>query len=771
MRARSMSSIKHKLTLIIMTISLTTLCLASGAIIFNDLTNFREELTRDLSTLAAIIGTNSVAAITFDDPADAERVLTGLAARKHIRAARIFDKSGNLFASYDAARAGQNLPSFYAGGSTHSIEREHIDLFHDVMLDGERVGTVFIQTDLGEFRSKLQRYAIILAVVLSISVLAAFLLTARLQKVITKPILELAQTARQVSEERDYSIRTKKQSEDEIGFLTDSFNGMLIQIQERDTALQTAHTKVEKQAEKLRRELRQRSRAESALRKSEERLRDLFDNAPDTYIILDPQGNIINFNRRGTHVLGYGFADIVGTSLLDIVADEDHDLVEGALLGIRNLGEVPKNIEVRLIAKDEKIVWVSKEFSLLRNDDDSLQSIRIICRDITDRKGLQDALDRARRLESAGRIAGQIAHDFNNLLGPLAAYPKLIRDDLPPNVPVIEMVNEMEHAAAKIAEINQQLLSLGRRGHYQMEPVDLNQLLDSVIVTQKIERRVQVEKDLATDLFPVKGGSAQLTRALTNLLLNACEATGRKGVLKVKTRNVYLDNSLRGYEKITPGEYAQLDIADNGCGIPPDILDKIFDPFFTTKRQDRIRGSGLGLSVVHGVIEDHKGYLTVESQVGTGTTFFVYLPLSRDVQLEVNEIIEEVTGGTESILIVDDDPVQRKVTAHLLKRLGYEANTVTSGEQAVEYIRKYPQDLLILDMVMEGIDGTETFKQILEFEPRQKAILLSGFAMSKRVHEALALGAGSFLSKPVSYLQLAKVVREQLDASKVEIIR
>lgn len=176
-----------------------------------------------------------------------------------------------------------------------------------------------------------------------------------------------------------------------------------------------------------------------------------------------------------------------------------------------------------------------------------------------------------------------------------------------------------------------------------------------------------------------------------------------------------------------------------------------------------MRGSGLGLSVVHGIIEDHKAYITVESRVGKGTTFSIYFPAARDVTVEESKTLEKAKGGTESILIVDDDPIQRRVTGQLLKRLGYKIRTAKSGEQAVELVTIHPQDLLILDMVMDGIDGTETYRQILSFQPRQKAIVLSGYAMSKRVRQAMRLGAGGFISKPISLQALASAVRDELD--------
>jgi CheY-like chemotaxis protein len=211
-----------------------------------------------------------------------------------------------------------------------------------------------------------------------------------------------------------------------------------------------------------------------------------------------------------------------------------------------------------------------------------------------------------------------------------------------------------------------------------------------------------------------------------------------------------LEEPLRGYQTVERGEYVKLDISDTGTGIDPAILDRIFDPFFTTKKMDRMRGSGLGLSVVHGIIEDHKGYMAVDSTLGMGTTFSLYFPVTREIEKEIASTLEKAKGGKERILVVDDDPVQRRVAAQLLKYLGYKVYTVSSGEQAVKYVRKHPQDLLLLDMVMDGIDGTETYRQILDFQPNQKTIILSGYAMSQRVMEALRLGAGAFISKPIA---------------------
>ncbi|MFQ5605161.1 MAG: PAS domain S-box protein [bacterium] len=756
-------SIQKKLTLIILLISGVAVFLACLGFIIFDLISFKDAMVHDLHILAEIIGTNSTAAISFDRADEATEMLAALVAKENITTACIYSRDGVHFASYARKDIGEKVTLPPVQNPRSFFENRRLNLFHEIILDGEQIGTLYIQSDLEEFYMRLKRYAAIIALVLGLSALTAFIMAANLQRIISEPILHLAKMAKKVSLKKDFSIRAKKFNEDELGYLTERFNEMLSHIQERDTALQLAHHKLECQAEKLQQELDVRKKVEKALRHSEERFRDLFDNAPDMYIILDPEGTIVDFNQRGLKELGYTTAEVIGKPIQQLMYHRDRPQTEKYFYQIQTTGQPPKNIESRLIHKSGRTVWVSKEFSLLKSESGKLQTIRVICRDITERKRLQEELERAQRLEAAGRIAGQIAHDFNNLLGPLAAYPTLIREDLPEEHPVVEMVDEMEIAARKIADINQQLLALGRRGHYTMDAIDLNELVQNVVCTMDWSKKIALHKSLEKELFTIKGGAAQLTRAITNLLINAIEAIHNHGTIAIQTSNEYLDWPLHGYQTVKRGEYVKLAISDTGHGIKPELLDKIFDPFFTTKTMDRMRGSGLGLSVVHGIIEDHKGYITVESEVGSGTTFCLYFPVSREIQEDVAKTVENISGGNESILVVDDDPIQRRVTTQLLKRLGYRIHTVQSGEQAVEFVKENPQDLLILDMVMDGIDGAETYKRILKIQPKQRAIVLSGYAKSKRVKNALRIGAGEFVAKPISLNALAAAVRKELD--------
>jgi len=500
-------------------------------------------------------------------------------------------------------------------------------------------------------------------------------------------------------------------------------------------------------------------KAETALRESEEKYRTLFEESRDMIYINTAEGDVIDVNQAASDVLGYSKEELLQMNVKELYVDLKQR--EQFQTEIKRKGAV-KDFEVNLFAKDGSIKTCLITSSARHDKDGNLLGYHGIVRDVTQEKQLQEELQRAYRLESAGKLAGQIAHDFNNLLSPLAAYPALIREELPDEHAAHSLLDEMEFTANKIAEINQQLLTLGRRGHYNLEPIDLNELVHQVVMTQQLSESIKVKEELASGLFVIKGGEAQLTRALINLVNNAAEAMNGRGTLYLKTKNVYLDVPLVGYKTINRGEYVCLSVADTGNGIAHEIIDRIFDPFFTTKTMDRQRGSGLGLSVVHSIVEDNQGYITVDS-TEQGTTFSLYFPVAREYEKYSKEGHTEIKQGYEQVLIVDDDPMQRKVLSQLLQRFGYQVDAVSSGEEAVEYVRCHHPDLLLLDMVMDGIDGTETYRQILEFKPAQKAILLSGYAMSERVRQALSLGAGSFISKPIIPHTLTRTVRSVLN--------
>jgi len=512
------------------------------------------------------------------------------------------------------------------------------------------------------------------------------------------------------------------------------------------------------------RDITERKRTEDELRQSEGRYQEMFNSLIEGISICDEYENIVYCNPAFARILEVDSADdLIGKSLFTFIPADRHDFVREQTAQRKEGQNSLYELEIVTARSNQRVVLVSvaPRWDSQGNYRGAFGGIV----DITETKRLQEYTARAQRLETAGRIAGQVAHDFNNLLGPLVAYPDLIKNLLPPAHPARRHLAAMESAAAQMSEINQQLLTLGRRGHYNHEPMNLNESVTRVVEQiYPLPDTLQVRQELAPDLMNINGGKSQILRAVSNLISNARDAMRDCGTLTLKTENYYVMKQFGQLVSIPQGEYVKLTVADTGCGIPAEDLPRIFDPFYTTKTMDQKRGSGLGLSIVHAVLDDHHAYADCQSTPGRGTSFFLYFPITRKhVPLPDDE---QLVGGDEYILLVDDDQIQREVTGELLKELGYTVSTAASGEQALEVLTRRQPDLMLLDMVMPGgIDGAETLKRTLEVYPLQKAIIVSGYAESARATEALKLGAGGFVKKPVTLQALAKAVRLELDRS------
>lgn len=478
--------------------------------------------------------------------------------------------------------------------------------------------------------------------------------------------------------------------------------------------------------------------------------------------LLVQDGYVSAFNRLARELVGGDDQALAGREFLTLIHPQDQARVETYLSEHRIVAELGP---CRLLTAAGEIRWI--QLNRCETGWQGVPASLFLLKDVTDAKLAQDEAARMQRLEAASRVAGQIAHDFNNLLSPMAAYPSLIRETLGEHHPAADMLDAIEKGTNSLTEIIQQLLALGRRGHYTPEPVDLNALVHKVVIAECLSPKIEVVEKLQKNMLPVKGSEAQLARVLVNLVRNAAEAMHGSGRLTCSTEHTYLDRPLSGYQTVQRGEYATLRISDTGDGIAPEDIQRIFDPFYTTKRSTKRRGAGLGLSVAYAIVADHDAYISVESHPGQGSTFSIFFPIVREVASGEALPVSGMRGGRESILVVDDDPVQGEVASNLLKHLGYRVDVVADGESAVGQIREEHYDLIVLDMVMgRGIDGAETYRQILEIEPEQPAILWSGHAMSTRVQAALKLGAGSFVSKPVSQSVLAEAVRKELDKKR-----
>jgi PAS domain S-box-containing protein len=508
------------------------------------------------------------------------------------------------------------------------------------------------------------------------------------------------------------------------------------------------------------RDITKRKRAEEALRESESRFRRLTENAQDLIFRFEHGNGFSYISPASGKMLGYTPEEMYAdpTLLTRIVHPDDlHKLAQ--------VGEGRVSTETSTIRwrhRDGHMAWTEQRLVPVFDEAGRLVATEGIARDITERLQMEEQLMRAQRLETAGRIAGQVAHDFNNLLSPLTGYPELIKMLLPEEHPAVQYCNLMLEAAERMAYVNEELLSLGRRGHFVQEATDLNEIVEQTAAQiSNGANGLDIRMELAEELKPVSGAEAQLHRVVSNLMSNGREAMLQGGVLTVITENYHSEASSAS-PRLEPGEYVRLTISDTGCGIPKEIRDKIFDAFFSTKQGMKRRGCGLGLSVVQAVVEDHRGCMELESEEGVGTTFRVYLPASDEPMKE--KVLGPIVGGKETLLVVDDDQLQREVTRDLLQILGYRVYLAASGEEALERLESRPADLLLLDLMMPpGMDGVETYRRVLARRPEQRTIILSGVAEPEMVLQLQSMGAGECLRKPVPIDRLARVVREELD--------
>lgn len=511
------------------------------------------------------------------------------------------------------------------------------------------------------------------------------------------------------------------------------------------------------------RDISERKRAHGELQKALSRFESVIEQTPLVAVqSLERDGTIRSWNPACEHLYGYPALEATGRPIQELVFSGQEALeFEDALHTVWDECRPSAPRELAAHTRDGSARTVYSAMFPIHEDQDVIEVIRMDV-DITGRKKTEEQLLRAKRLEAAGQLAGQIAHDFNNLLGPLVAYPEMISSHFPDDPRIQEMLRDMEAAARQIADINQELLTMSRRGHYNLEPLDLNRLVEHGLRTLTPPAQVTVHRELFERLPLVRGGASQIMRLLTNLITNAFDAMPEGGTLTIRTSQVKLTAPLKRYAEIKPGEFIRLDVTDTGRGIPAGTAERIFEPFFTTKKADRKRGSGLGLAVVHSVMEDHEGYVDFESEPGEGTMFSLFFPVNAMTVQDPTPSSEVPMGRGERVLVVDDDAMQRRIAERTLKRLGYEVQTVSSGEDAVDFVAHNPQDVLLLDMVMDGIDGAETLRRIKRLYPNQIAIILSGYACSDRVEEALRLGARGFIQKPVHLVSLATALVEAL---------
>ena len=388
-----------------------------------------------------------------------------------------------------------------------------------------------------------------------------------------------------------------------------------------------------------------------------------------------------------------------------------------------------------------------------------------------EKKKLQSGLEQAKKMELVGTIAGGVAHDLNNILVASISYPELLLAEIPKTSTLREPLETIKKSGLKAAAIVQDLLTLARRGVPVEEVLNLNHIVNEFLESPEYEKireyhpGVDLEVRLEKNLWNIIGSPFHLMKMITNLVSNAAEAMPNGGNIIISTQGLEIDEINYIYENISPGNYVVMTVSDEGTGISNEDKEKIFEPFYTKKFMGK-SGTGLGMTIVWNTVKDHKGHISVDSIEGAGTTFSLYFPMTSEALAEKKSQlpISKYAGKRESILVVDDVEEQRKIASMILTMLGYSVTTVSSGEEAVEYFKEHSSDLVILDMIMSpGMDGCNTYKEMIKIRPGQKAILVSGYAETDRVREAQKLGAKTYIKKPFLMEKVGLAIRAELD--------
>jgi PAS domain S-box-containing protein len=513
--------------------------------------------------------------------------------------------------------------------------------------------------------------------------------------------------------------------------------------------------------------------AERALKESEERFRELFENAPVAYQLLDRQGNFIAVNETWLSMLGYSKEEITGRNFKEFLHPDWKNNFNEYFARFKAVGE-SLGAELVMRKKNGADILVSLQCKIDENARDDTTQIHCVFYDITaqrkaeeDKKMIEDQLRQAQKMKAIGTLAGGIAHDFNNLLMAIQGRASLLSFDLEPAHPLREHLEAIEESVRSAAHLTRQLLGFARGGKYEVKPVDINELVTtSSTMFGRTCKEVRIYTRAQSAPIVVDADRRQIEQVLLNMFVNAWQAMPDGGELYLETSIAHLDEAACSPHQVKPGGYVKIAVTDTGTGMDETTRQQIFDPFFTTKEKGH--GVGLGLASSYGIIKNHGGIITVSSELGHGSTFNILLPVSEKIPHKEISFQEKLAKGSETVLLVDDEVKIIEVAKPMLELMGYHVISVQSGEHAVDVFRLKADeiDLVILDLIMPGMDGGKVFDRIRDIKPAARVILSSGYAISGPAAEIMQRGCNGFIQKPYAISKLSQIVRKILDEAK-----
>jgi PAS domain S-box-containing protein len=799
--------IRRKLTAIIMLTTSISLLIACAAIVAYDQVSVRKVMTRNLSAVARIIGANSTAAMAFGDQASAEEILSSLRAKPHVVSACIYSEHNTPFATYVRGdSAGDSKPPAVREDGTY-FEGDRFNLFQTIVLQGEPIGTLYIESDLGELHSRLRQDEITVAIVLLASLLVAFLLSSWLQRSISAPVLRLVETARAVSEEKDYSIRAVKDSQDELGKLIDGFNHMLAQIQNRDGELQDARhgleLRVAERTRELRDEIAERTRAEAAMRESEEKYRAILGNVEDGFYEVDLSGNFTLANRALCEVFGYTEAELFGMNNRAYTDEANARLVYEAFNEVFRTGQPARVLDYEITNRAGNKIFVETSVTLIRDSNGEPSGFRGTLRDISERKRAEDELRRAKQVaEAASRTKSEflanMSHEIRTPMNGIIGMTELALDTQL-SVEQREYLDLVKLSADSMLSVINDILDFSKieAGKLELDPVafDLQEISGDTMKTlalraeQKgLELTCYVPPEVPTALI---GDSGRLRQVLVNLVGNAIKFT-EHGEINVEVR----------LEKQTEDAVLlHFIVRDTGIGIPAEKQEVIFEAFAqadgSTNR--RYGGTGLGLAISSQLVAMMGGRLWVESQgnfefrnsnfeianpqpairhpqsAGTGSSFHFTVAFKMQQGALPGLVTHQAELQGTRVLVVDDNATNRRILDSLLTHWRMEPAMAGGGQAALDMLSSAsasgrPFALVLLDADMPDMDGFETAIRIMgnpEFAGTNVMMLSSADQQRSNVR-CREIGIASYLIKPIRPNELLSAIKSALGMRAVE---
>lgn len=512
-----------------------------------------------------------------------------------------------------------------------------------------------------------------------------------------------------------------------------------------------------------------------ALRKSEERYRELVEHANSIILRWDKSGVVTFFNEYAQNFFGFTEEEIIGRHVVGTIVPASESTGRDLRPLMEHISNHPEEHRYNVnenITKSGVRVWVAWTNKVLTNDRGETIGVLSIGSDITKQRLLEEELRQAQKMQAIGELAGGIAHDFNNMVHGIAGFAEVIHQTTF-DAKIAEYASQILTTAHHAAELTKQLLTFARKGSYQLSDCNTHDIVRDVcaMLTRTIDRRIIIRQQLDADRPHVKGDSAQLKSALLNLGINAKDAMPAGGQLLFSTRNVTIETptSIADFQ-LQPGQYLCINVSDNGMGMSEDVRQRIFEPFFTTKASGR--GAGLGLAAVYGTTHLHKGAIQCRSEAGKGSCFDLYLPIIRDCSKHLkNKPKVDVPERSIRMLVVDDEAIVRSYSKALFEMHGHKVETFGTAVEAIEFYREsFPEvDLVLLDMIMPQMDGQQLFAELKKINPDIKAILSTGYSVESKVQDILADGILDCIRKPFTYDQLREKISAMLASGELTL--